>query len=120
MPAEWTVTIAIFIVSGFGCTTFLLCRIQGGIRKFNCLDKKARDKLLLLDYYMVIVNQLSKPELVALSAWPVKELERLNSIYDNAARLRVIKKCFAMNSERRNRGKRSCGVWSSEFSGEVS
>jgi hypothetical protein len=61
------------------------------IQKFNCLDSCVRHKLLLLEYYMAAVRNLSKEELALLGTLPNEEIVWLNAVHDYDERMQAIR-----------------------------
>jgi hypothetical protein len=68
------------------------------LRKFNRLDPDARNKLLLVEYYMTVVRNLSKEDLLLLSTLPDEEIKQFNMIHDHAERIQSIRKKISNRS----------------------
>jgi hypothetical protein len=68
-------------------------------KKFDRLDAGARGKLLLLEYYMAVVRNLSSKDLALLGKLPDEEIKYFNMIYDYSQRLQAIRnKIAALNA----------------------
>ena len=48
-------------------------------KKFECLDKPVQEKLLRVEFFMVLVRQLTPGELIKLSEISLEELQYLNT-----------------------------------------
>jgi hypothetical protein len=61
------------------------------LKKFSGLDAAVQGKLLLLEYYMAAVRNLSSEELALLGKLPDEEIKYFNTIYDYAERIGAIR-----------------------------
>jgi hypothetical protein len=86
------VTLLIPALCSLGIIIAFFVSIGRALKKFNCLDIHTRDKLLLLEYYMAAVRNLSKEELIVLGRLPDEEITPLNMIYDYDERIQTIRK----------------------------
>jgi hypothetical protein len=73
-----------------------LIKLVTNIGKFNNMENDVKNKLLILDYYMVAVNNLSKEELIKLSALQKEELEKINKIIEYNERVKAMKEKIKM------------------------
>jgi ABC-type transport system involved in cytochrome c biogenesis permease subunit len=83
---------AILTVCSLGALAGFFISTGRAVKKFAGLDSEARKKLLLLEYYMAAVRNLSKDDLTLLSKLPDEEITYFNTIYDYDNRIRAIRK----------------------------
>jgi hypothetical protein len=62
------------------------------VTRFNCLDSSTQRKVLLLEYYMAAVRNLSREELTFLGTLPDEEIAWLNGVHNYYKRLQAIRK----------------------------
>ena len=74
-----------------GCIVWFFISTLRAFRKFDSLDTAVQKKLLLLDYYMVAARNLSKEDLIKLSALSNEELKRFNKIHGYAERIQAMR-----------------------------
>jgi hypothetical protein len=76
--------LALGIVIGFLIST------MKNLNRFNRLDINVQEKILLLEYYMAVVHQLSNEELIKLSKFPDEEIKYFNTVHDLNMRIQSI------------------------------
>jgi hypothetical protein len=77
-----------------GCIGFIVSTGRA-LKKFNRLDSDAQKKLLLVEWYMAVVRNLSREDLILVSKLPDEEIKRFNAIHDYAERLHAIRDTIA-------------------------
>jgi hypothetical protein len=83
---EMTLIAAVMAVGIIGC---LFITTRKAFNKFDHLDISAKDKLLLIDYYMVFSRKFTKDELIKFSELPDEEIKKLNKIHDITERIKT-------------------------------
>jgi hypothetical protein len=91
MPGQGTAFALALAVCSLGAVVGFFVSTGRALKKFNCLDAHTQDKLLLLEYWMAAVRNLSEDHLIRLSRLPDEEIRRFNKIYDYDERLRAIR-----------------------------
>jgi uncharacterized membrane protein len=86
---------AILTVCSLGAVVGFFVSTGKTVKKFDSLDAKVQGKLLLLEYYMAAVRNLSEDDLIRLSRLPDEEIRCFNVIGDYDKRLRAIKEQIA-------------------------
>jgi hypothetical protein len=82
----------ILMVGSLGAIAGFFASTGRTLKKFDRLDSKVRGKLLLLEYYMAVIRNLSKDDLVLLSGLSDEAIRYFNKIGDYDERLRAIRK----------------------------
>jgi hypothetical protein len=72
------------VIAGFFIAT------EKVIKKFDRLDSTARQKLLLLEYYIAVVRNFSREDLIKLSAVADEEIRHFNTIKGCDERMQAI------------------------------
>jgi uncharacterized protein YneF (UPF0154 family) len=83
---------SIGVITGFFIST------KRALKKFNRLDSNTQNKLLLLEYYMAAVRNLSEEDLTLFGKLPDEEIKYLNTIYDYEERIQAIRNLLLPNS----------------------
>jgi hypothetical protein len=91
MAAESIMAVAGLIL-GLGALAWFFVSTGRAVRRFDRLDSSTRRKVLLLEYYMAAVRNLSREELTLLGTLPDEEIAWLNGVRDYYERLRAIRK----------------------------
>jgi hypothetical protein len=81
----------ILTVCSLGAIAGFFISIGRALKKFNCLDSNTRGKLLLLEYHMAAVRNLSKADLLLFGKLPDEEIQCFNTIYDYTERIQIIR-----------------------------
>jgi hypothetical protein len=81
MTREAGMVLMLVLLCSVVSISWFFIRTGMAFKKFNRLDKTVQSKLLLLDYYMVAVRNLSNDELIKLSALPGEALEYMNTLH---------------------------------------
>jgi hypothetical protein len=79
-------------VGSLGVLAWFFISTAVALKKFTRLDARVRDKLLVLEYFMAAVRNLSREDLIRLSELPDAELRRFNMIHDYGERIRAMRK----------------------------
>jgi hypothetical protein len=95
---------AILTVCSLGAVVGFFVSTGRAVKKFDRLDPKAQDKLLLLEYYMAAVRNLSEDDLIRLSRLPDEAIRYFNAISDYDKRLGEIRKQIAGKAQREEGG----------------
>jgi hypothetical protein len=85
------VLIIILLVLSCGISGWFLISTQKAFSKINSLDIFAKNKLLLLEYFMVFARIFTKDELIKISKLSDEEIESFNKIYDVTERIKTAK-----------------------------
>ncbi|MDR3146727.1 MAG: hypothetical protein LBU21_10650 [Treponema sp.] len=72
-----------------GIIVWFLVSIKKSFDKFNNLDKHIQNKLLLIEYYMIFVRNLSKEELILVGSLSAEEIIGFNKIHDSNERIKT-------------------------------
>jgi hypothetical protein len=91
-----TVALLILAVCSLGVLIGFFISTGRALKKFDSLDSTVQNKLLLLEYYMAVVRNLSKEDLIKLGTLPDKEIKHFNAIHDHDERLKTMRE--KMNS----------------------
>ena len=81
--------IATIMALSIGIITWFFVSIVKALNKFNSLDNSVKNKLLLMEYYMVFVRQFKKDELIKISELPDDEIKYFNEIHDTRERIKT-------------------------------
>jgi hypothetical protein len=87
-----------------GAVAGFLVSTGRALKKFERLDAAAQGKVLLLDYYMAAVRNLSEGDLERLSRLPDDAIRWFNGIGDYDERLREMRAQIIMSNEEREEG----------------
>jgi hypothetical protein len=79
-------------VCSFGVLLWFFISTGRALKKFDSLDPPIQDKLLLLEYHMAVVRNLSKEDLIKLSALSDEEIKYFNAIHGYDERIQTIRK----------------------------
>ncbi|MDR1411332.1 MAG: hypothetical protein LBI91_03915 [Spirochaetaceae bacterium] len=84
-----TVSITVLMVISLKNIVWFFVTIKRSFDKFNSLDARARNKILLLDYYMVFARNFSKNDLVSLGLLNDEEIKKINGIPEYGERIQA-------------------------------
>jgi hypothetical protein len=83
--------LVILAVCSLGVIIGFLISTGRALKKFDRLDSTVQKKLLLLEYYMAVVRNVSKEDLIRLSTLPDEEISYFNTINGYDERIKTIK-----------------------------
>jgi uncharacterized protein YneF (UPF0154 family) len=83
--------ILILVLCSLGVLIGFFVSTEKALKKFERLDSNVLNKLLLLDYYMAVVRNLSKEELIKLSTLSNEEIKYFNTIAGYDERIQTIR-----------------------------
>jgi hypothetical protein len=86
-----TFVLLIPAVCSLGVLIYFFVSIGRAFKKFNSLDSTVQRKLLFLEYYMAVVRNLSKEELIKLGTLPDEEIKQFNIIHGYDERIQTIR-----------------------------
>ncbi|GHT94966.1 hypothetical protein FACS1894141_2690 [Spirochaetia bacterium] len=86
-----TVVLSILAVCLLGIIIGFFIPTEMAFIKFETLDSTVQNKLLLLDYYMAVVRNFSKEDLILLSTLPDEAIEQFNTIHGYDKRIQTIR-----------------------------
>jgi hypothetical protein len=81
----------ILVLCSVGVLVWSFVSTGRAVKKFDRLDSKVQEKLLLLEYYMAAVRNLSREDLIRLSELPDTKIQRFNMIHDYGERIQTIR-----------------------------
>jgi hypothetical protein len=81
--------IALLLALSVGILGWFLITVKKAFTKFNCLDISVKNKLLLINYYMVFIMEFSQDELIKVGGLSDDEIKELNTIRDTTERLKT-------------------------------
>jgi len=85
------VLIIILMTLSCGIVGWISLTTQKSFNKFDSLDISVKNKLLLLEYYMVFARRFTKHELVKMSELSDGEIKSFNRINDITERLKTVR-----------------------------
>jgi hypothetical protein len=100
MPGQGMALATVLAVCSLGAVVGFFVSTKRAVKKFNRLDSKAQSKLLMLEYWMAAVRNLSEDDLIGLSRLPDEEIRCFNTIYDYDERLRAIREKLKIHIDR--------------------
>jgi len=77
----YVITLIAIVMALGGIDGWFFITTIKAINKFNRLDISVKNKLLILDYYMVFAREFTKDELIKVSELPNEEINKLNKIH---------------------------------------
>jgi uncharacterized membrane protein len=86
---------AVLTACSLGAVVGFFVSTGRAVKKFDRLDLQTQNKLLLLEYYMAAVRNLSEDDLIRLSRLPDEAIRYFNAIGDYDKRLGEIRKQIA-------------------------
>jgi hypothetical protein len=86
-----TMVIAVLAVCSLGIIIGFFIPTEMAFIKFDSLDTTVQNKLLLLNYYMAVVRNFSKEDLLRLSTLPDEEIQLFNTIRGYDERIQTIR-----------------------------
>jgi hypothetical protein len=85
------IAILILALCSRGVLTGFFISTGKAFKKFDHLDANVQNKLLLLDYYMAVVRNLSKEDLKNLSTLSDENIKYFNTINGYDERIQAVK-----------------------------
>jgi hypothetical protein len=102
MSGQAIVFVALLLEAcSLGVVAVFFISTMKALKKFNGLDSPVQDKLLLLEYYMAVVRNLSKDDLALFSKLPDEAIQSFNMIQDYGERIQTIRKKITAGSHSR-------------------
>jgi hypothetical protein len=96
----WAVILIVLLtVLSAGISGWVLITTQKTFNKFNQFDISSKNKLLLMDYYMVFAREFTKDKLIRLSELPDEEIKKINKIHDIRERVKTAREKTNMYSK---------------------
>jgi hypothetical protein len=94
--AEFMMLLAKIIITGclmilFGVLAYIVITSRKAFKKFSRLDTAARNRLVLIDYYMAAVRRFSNEELLKLSKLSEDAINAINLLDDHEKKLRAMR-----------------------------
>jgi hypothetical protein len=83
------VLFVILLILSFGILGWFFISAQKVFSKINSLNILVRNKLLLLDYYMVFARRFTKDELIKMSKLSDEEINSFNKIHDITKKIKT-------------------------------
>jgi hypothetical protein len=99
MSFALTIVLSILGLCSFGIVIGYLVSVGMAIKKFDCMESTVQEKLLLLEYYMAVVRNFSKEDLIKIGKLSDEDLTYLNTIHLYTERIQTIKKKINNNEE---------------------
>jgi hypothetical protein len=84
-----TLFVTILIIPSVGIIIWFFVSTIKAFNKFAGLDKSIREKLLLIEYYMAFVRNLSTEELIKVGKLSDEEIIKFNGIHDWNERIKT-------------------------------
>ena len=93
-----TIIFCILLIPSLGIVIWFIISTAKAFSKFNELDEYAKNKILLIEYYMVFIQRFSSEDIKNLSKLPDEEIKYFNKIHNINERIKMAREKISGNA----------------------